>query len=266
MFGENLTNPKIHSNTTKNPVPFFVLCALTALFALSTLIALSALSSPAIAARPLITDDFYTVAQGGYELELGYASTQNQSSLANTAGLSFKRGFLPNFDFGIEVPYTFSDPSGLNDVYLHAKYCFWKPNEDAGLTARVDYKFNNGDLSQGLGSGDNDYWLMLIGSKMFGDAKTHINLGYVNVGYNAGNPYDDYWAYSAAIEYPSFGEKGDLVAEYVGNNSVSPHPGFIQVGGRYAVTETFKVDAGYAFGLNNNSIKNSATAGIHWEF
>jgi hypothetical protein len=222
--------------------------------------------SPALAARPLITDDFYTVAQGGYELEVGYASTQNQDSLANTAGLSFKRGFLSNFDLGIEVPYTTSAPSGLNDILLHAKYRFWEADENAGLTARIDFKFKNADSSQGLGSGDNDYWLVLIGSKMFGETKTHLNIGYVNVGFNAGRSEDDYWAYTFALEHPVWGEKGDLVAECVANTALTPNPIFIQLGGRYVVFEGFKLDAAYSFGLNSNSIKNSLTAGFHYEF
>jgi hypothetical protein len=119
-------------------------------------------ASPVFAARPLVTDDFYTVTQGGYELEVGYGTTQNQAAMANVAGLSFKRGFLPQFDLGIEVPYTTSTPSGLNDILLHAKYRLWQRGVDEGLTGRVDYKFNNGEMSQGLGSGDNDFILMFI--------------------------------------------------------------------------------------------------------
>ena len=223
-------------------------------------------SSLAWAARPLVTDDFYTVTQGGYELEVGYASTQNQASPANTANLSFKRGFLPNFDLGIEAPYTTSTPSGLNDILLHAKYCLWERGEDEGLTGRMDYKFNNGDASQALGSGDNDYCLMLIYSKMFGQTKTHLNFGHVNVGINAGVRSDDYFACSIAFEHPAWGEKGDIAVEYVANNAASPNPAFIQIGARCLVASGFKLDAGYSFGLNNNSIKNSATIGGHYEF
>ncbi|MCX5750779.1 MAG: transporter [Candidatus Saganbacteria bacterium] len=239
--------------------------SLTFLIPLIPLISLLFVPS-AFAARPLITDDFYTVTQGGYELEIGYASTQNQTCLTNAADLSLKRGLLSNLDLGIEVPYTFSDEPGLNDILLHAKYCFWKPDEDAGLTARVDYKFNNGDVSHGLGSGYNDYSLMIIGSKMFGKTKTHVNLGYVKVGVNACVTSYDYLSYSFAMEHPVWGERGDLVAEYVGNSALNRHPGFIQIGARYVVSEGFKLDAAYSVGLNDNSIKNSATAGFHYEF
>lgn len=223
-------------------------------------------AAPAFAARPLVTDDFYTVAAGGYELEIGDAAIQTQAAQINGANLSFKRGILANFDLGIEVPYALSSPSGLNDVLLHAKYRLWERGENEGLTGRIDYKFNNGDVSQGLGSGDNDYCLMLIYSKLFGATKCHLNFGHVMVGVNAGVRSDDYFAYSAALEHPVWGENGEVVAEYVANNAASPSPAFIQLGARYLVASGLKLDAGYSVGLNNNTSKNSATAGIHYEF
>lgn len=226
-------------------------------------------ASPVFAARPLVTDDFYTVPQGGYELEVGYGTTQNQTDLANVVGVSFKRGFLPRFDLGIEVPYTTANPSGLsglNDFYLHAKYRLWQRGEDEGLTGRIDYKFNNGNVTHGLGSGDNDFWVMFIYSKMFGQTKMHMNYGYVNIGYNAGRQEDDYLAYACALEQPVFGEKGEIAVEYVGNNALAPSPAFLQLAARYIVFSGFKLDAGYSLGLNDNSIKNSLTAGMHYEF
>lgn len=224
------------------------------------------LASPSLAARPLITDDFYTVTTGGYELEFGYASTQYQAATADGLDLSLKRGFLPQLDLGLEVPYTTSSPSGLNDIYLHAKYRLWQQNDNEGLTGRVDFKFNNGIVSQGLGSGDNDYCLMLIYSKLVGITKIHLNAGHIKQGINGGVQSKDYFGFSGAMEYPAWGERGDLVAEYVANSAAAPGPAFIQFGARYVIVNGFKLDAGYSFGLNSNSIKNNFTAGCHWEF
>lgn len=224
------------------------------------------LASPVFAARPLVTDDYYTIAQGGYELEIGYASTQNQASQANSANLSFKRGVLDRFDLGIEIPYTLSSPAGLNDVLLHAKYRLWERGEDEGLTGRIDYKFNNGNAGQGLGSGDNDYSLLLIYSRKFGKTKAHLNFGHVTVGINAGVQTDDYFAYAIAMEYPVWGDKGDIMAEYVGNNADSPGPAFFQIGARFLVASGLKMDAGYSLGMNDRSLKSNLTAGMHYEF
>jgi hypothetical protein len=221
--------------------------------------------SPVFAARPLITDDFYTVPRGGCEIELGYASLQNSASLINSANLSLKRGILGNLDLGMEVPYTTSTPSGINDILLHAKWRFWEREEHEGMTARVDYKFNNADVNRGLGSGDNDFCCMLIYSKMFGRTKAHFNFGYVNVGVNAGIISDDYFAYLFALEHPCWGDRAEVAAECVINNVAIPNPAFIQLGARYIISSGFKLDAAYSFGLNSNSIRNNWTAGVHYE-
>jgi len=222
--------------------------------------------SPVFADRPLVTEDFHIVPLNKYELEFGYYTAHNLLARDDFLDLSLKRGLFPHFEFGIEVPYTTSSPAGLNDIYLHGKYRFWERVENEGLTGRVDYKFKNGDVSRGLGSGDNDCWLLLIYSKMFGHTRTHFNLGYVNVGMNAGIQSDDYLMGSIAVEQPVWGNKGELVAEYVANNTSAPSSKFIQLGGRYIVVSGFKLDAAYSFGLNNHSIKNDLTAGLHWEF
>ncbi|HTY12652.1 MAG TPA: hypothetical protein VMD02_00530 [Candidatus Omnitrophota bacterium] len=225
------------------------------------------LSVPSWAARPLVTDDFGTVDPGKYELELGYTSIRDQAdALSRNFDLSFKRGLTPQLDLGIEVPCDTGDISGLDDAFVHVKYKFLEQGEESGLTARLDIKLANGDADRGLGTGFNDYTLCAIYSRKIADLKTHLNLSYTKVGVALGGPSADYTAYSAAVEYPSFGEKGDLVAEYVADTSVSPNPAFIQVGGRIAVKEGFNIDAGYSFGMNGNSIKNSLTTGVHYEF
>jgi hypothetical protein len=226
----------------------------------------SLLTSPVFAARPLITDDIFTTPKGEYQLEFGYETLQTQTSLINAATLMLRRGLLSNCDLGIEIPYATSSPAGLNDVYLHLGYRFWERSQNEGMAVRTDYKFKNGDVSKKLGSGDDDYWLLLIYSKIFNTTRVHLNFGYVNVGVNAGLQSDDYLMGSIAVEQPVWGDKGELVAEYVSNNTSAPSSKFIQLGARYIVFSGFKLDAGYSFGLNNNSIKNDLTAGLQWEF
>ena len=222
--------------------------------------------TPSFAARPLITDDFFTLTQNVNEIEFGYLATKTHTSLVHSYDLLLRRGLLTNFELALEMPYTFSPVSGFNDCFVHLKYRFWDMGLNEGLTARADIKFYNGDINNGLGSGDNDYWLVLIYSKMLGKSRAHINLGYVNVGFNAGRTEAEYLAYTAAVEYPLWGSAGDLVAEYVANTSLSPNPTFIQVGARYEIMNSFKLDAGYSTGINSNSIKNALTMGIHWDF
>lgn len=224
------------------------------------------LIAPVFAAVPLVTDTVYTVAPGRSEIDAGFGTTNTQTVLTNAVGLVFRHGILPHLDLAVAVPYTISDPVGLNDIYLHAKYRFWQRDDHDGFAARVDYKFNNGNIYQGLGSGDNDCRLLCIYSKKIGLAHAHLNFGYVNTGINAGKVEDDYFLYSGAIEHPVFDNAGVFFAEYVGNNALCPSPTFVLLGGRFPFINGTKLDVGYAFGLNDQSIKNSLSAELHGEF
>ena len=230
------------------------------------LLAVLVLTAPVFAACPLVTDSFYTVAPGKYELDAGYGTTNSETVLTNAVGLVLRRGITPQLDLAVALPYTISDPAGLNDIYLHAKYKIWQNGAHEGLTGRVDYKFQNASQYQGLGTGDSDCLGMLIYSRMFGSAQAHFNLGYVNTGINAGRIEDDYFAYSAALEHPLWDKKGTGFVEYVGNNALNPSPAFILLGLRYEFFAGSKIDTGYAFGLNDKSIKNNLTAELHCEF
>lgn len=220
---------------------------------------------PLYAACPLVTDTIHTVAYGKYELDIGYGTTNTQTILVDAIGAVLHYGVLPQFDFAVAVPYTISKPAGLNDIYLHAKYRFLK-YEDHGLAARLDFKLNNGDPYQGLGSGDNDCRILLIYTKMFGLTQINFNFGYVNTGINAGKVEDDYFAYNFAIEHLVFNSQGAVFAECVVNNSLSPLPTFVLLGLRLPFINGTKLDCGYAFGLNEKSIKNSLSAELHCEF
>jgi hypothetical protein len=223
------------------------------------------LAPPLFAACPLVTDTAFIVLPGKYDLDAGYGTTNTQTILVNAVGMVLRRGFFPQFDLAVAIPYSVSNPSGLNDIYLHAKYRFWEGN-DAGLAARFDFKFNNGNIYQGLGSGDNDCRLLLIYSKKISQAHLHLNVGYVNTGVNAGRAEDDYWAYAGAIEAPVFNEQSVIFAEYVGNSSLAPPPTFVLLGMRNAFVYGSKIDLGYAMGLNDESIRNSLSGELHWEF
>lgn len=222
--------------------------------------------SPSFAARPLVTDDFGTVDPGKYELELGYSSTTPKIGGGSTDGLgiSFKRGFLPNFDFGIEVPYSNTAPTGIGDAILHAKLKMMESGENDGLTARVDIKLSNGDSTQGLGSGYMDYTAMVIYSKAIADFRTHYNLGYTLVGVVPGATEANTTNYSAAIE-KEMTSGIDVVAEYYAVSASAGSTSNVQVGGRWQATGMIRLDAGYSLALNDNS-NNVATVGLTAEF
>lgn len=220
-------------------------------------------------ARPLFTDDYGTVDPGKYELEVGYASMLNNDlSVSNYGCVSLKRGLLPGIDLGIELPFAFSSPLGMTDPIIHAKYLIAKLADDEGITARADIKLAGRDENEGYGTGDTDYGLFLIYSRKIGVFNTHFNFGHTFVCITKGekeDEEDDVTAVSAAVEYPLFGELGDVAAELALANAPYSKTGFAQVGARYYVGIA-RLDVGYSFGLNEASIKNNISAGMTFEF
>jgi hypothetical protein len=229
------------------------------------------------AARPLVTDDYGTVDPGKYELEVGHASTLNpvdpedDDSFENTTysgGIAFKGGIFPGLDLGVELPFNFSSPIGMNDSILHVKYRLIELAEDEGITLRSDIKVANRYEWEGYGTGDTDVGLVLIYSKKIGEFNTHYNFGYTCACILKGEvegEEDDVTLASAAVEYPLFGDMGDAVAEIVALNAPHSNSGFGQIGIRHYVGVA-RLDAGYSFGLNKYSIKNCVTVGMTFEF
>jgi hypothetical protein len=233
-------------------------------------------SAPSFAARPLTTDDYGTVAPGKFEIEVGHSTTVDQADYDGrdrsegstySGGISIKGGVLPKLDLGIELPFNLSGPLGMNDSIIHIKYRLIDLAEDEGITLRSDIKVADRYDWEGFGTGDSDYGFTLIYSKKIGDFNTHYNFGYNCACITKGeveDEEDNVTLTSAAVEYPAFGEKGDVVAEIVATNAPHSNTGFVQIGARYDIGFT-RLDAGYSVGLNKNSIKNCATVGMTFE-
>lgn len=234
-------------------------------------------ASQSWSARPLFTDDYMPVDPDKYNLEIGYASVLNpvdpdeDKSIGNTAYagyISLKHGIFSGLDFGLDLPFSFSSPLGMNDSIIHAKYRIAEFAEDEGVSIRADVKVANCNMDEGYGTGDSDYSLFLIYSKQIGKFHTDYNFGYSWTGITKGEKEgeeDNITTTSASVVYPLFGEMGDAVAEVVMTNAPNFNTGFAQVGARYNMGLAM-LDAGYSFGLNNYSIKNSVTMGMTFEF
>ena len=235
-------------------------------YSLCLLILLIAAASPALAARPLVTDDLGTVDKGKFELEIGYNSTTPKTGGVTSNGLTgqIKYGIMPNFDIGIEGPHSITEPAGVGDMILHFKVKLFEAGDNDGITGRIDIKTCTGDSSCGLGSGYTDYVAMIIASKAFGDIRTHYNLGYTLVGLPAGEPEANTFNYSAATEkelVPGI----DLVGEYYAVSSAAGTSSNLQAGGRWQCLDAFRIDIGYSLALNDSS-DNVISAGFTAEF
>lgn len=227
----------------------------------SALLILLIISSPAFAARPLTTDDAGIVDPGKFEIETGYASAYPRGGESDgTLIIQIKTGVIDNFDFAVESTYSVCQINSFGDAILHGKYKLFG-DDNCATSARLDVKLATGDINTGLGSGYTDYVAFLINSTKVGKAYIHTNLTHSIIGVPTGSPNLDFSSFSIALEAPVVEDKLTLVAELLTDNTTTPYPATINLGGFMYINGSSRVDIGAAIGLNETADEKSITAG-----
>jgi hypothetical protein len=239
----------------------------------SSLISFS--SIPAYAARPLSTDDAWTVEKGGFQLEVGFdAVRQDNHDREISPSLKLTYGLFEKMDVGIGSAYLFARPkegeneNGLGDTELNLKYRLldekdWMPA--FALTGKI--KIPTASESKGLGSGKTDVGINTIVMKNLSKRWLfYLNLGYTFVGeHRVNNEFN----YSAAAQF-IVTDKWVLVGEMVGVNNLNgrhgddPFSGLI--GTYYSITDKIIWDGGLEIGMNKAAPDFRLTTGLTWLF
>lgn len=224
------------------------------------LVFIALLAAPALAARPLATDDVPVVAPGVFEIEEGVEYGIPRGNAPSTLFVinSIKRGILPFLDLGIEFPLFFGNPSGVGDLAFKGKYQF-----NDGYSLGFNLKSASADQASGLGSGNPEYQVYLIRSLELSGALAHFNLG------GTFSQRNTYLLYRAALECPLHRSFGSLVFEVVGaydpNLPILASPFDILVGLiKIAVDDLFILDLGLDFGLTESSPAYRGVVGLTW--
>jgi cobalt/nickel transport protein len=232
-------------------------------------------SMPTHAARPLTTDDAWTVEKGEFQLEVGFdALRQDTHDREYSPSLTLTYGLLERMDLGIGSGYVFSHPkegereNGMADTEIKLKYRWideknWRP----ALTTSGILKIPTASESKGLGSGQTDFGINAILTKTIGKKwVVHLNLGYTFIGEDHVN---NEFNYSVAAQF-LLTEKWALVGEIVGVNNFNgrhgddPFSGLI--GTYYSMTDKIILDAGLEIGMSKAAPDFRFTAGLTWLF
>ncbi len=179
------------------------------------------LGSEAALDRTFITnDDTLTTEQGMYQVsaELAYFTKGDAYELIgyDISGtdvlLGLKYGVLGNMDVSLQTGYTSqkeewtggdASESGLSDTLISGKYRFLDETTDSvGIAVSCGVKVATADEDKGLGSGEMDFGLNAILSKVFGDTTGTFNLGYTVLGEPEGASYDNIVSYGAEVVHP----------------------------------------------------------------
>ncbi len=145
------------------------------------------------------------------------------------------------------------DTDGMGDTYLNLKANFLEVEEDYGLGAVAFAKFPTADEEERLGTGEADYGVVLIGSKLFGNIGCHLNVGYRFVGEPDNAEFDNQFTYGLGVN-AALNESLDLIAELSGETAYDPmadqDPLDLSAGARFKFENGMVLGGGLRYAFN----------------
>jgi len=214
------------------------------------------------AARPLSTDDAWTLEQGGVQLEFGFdAIRQDSHDREFSPSLTLSYGLSENVDISLGTGYLFLHPNegkkekGLTDTRLKLKYRWmnekdWRP----ALALTGSLKIPTASESKELGSGQPDFSINAIVTKNLNQRWVlHLNLGVTFIGAEHG---DNELNYSLGCQFVVT-NKWALVGEVFGINNLNGRKGddpfSTLLGTTYLIKDNIVLDAGVEIGMSKAS-------------
>jgi hypothetical protein len=228
-------------------------------------------SSSAFAARPLTTDDTWTIEKGKFQLETGFNFTRQDSHDREIGpSLTVSYGLLERMDVGIGSVYLFVRPkegeneNGFGDTALKLKYRLldernWMP----AFAVTGNLKIPTASESKRLGSGKTDFGINTIVTKNLSKRWIfHLNMGYTFMGEHGVN---NEFNYSVAAEF-ILSDKWALVGEIVGVNNFNGRNRDDSISGLlgayYHISDSVVWDLAVEIGVNKAAPDFRLTTGL----
>jgi len=228
-------------------------------------------TSYALAARPLTTDDAYTVEKGKVQVETGFDfARQDNHDREFSPSVTLTYGLLERMDVEVGSAYLFVNPAegekenGLGDTALKIKYRLvdqkdWVPSFAISGTLKIP----TASESKGLGSGKTDININTVFTwNVSKKWQLHVNLGYTFIGESRAK---DEFNYSLAGQF-AVSDKWALVGEVVGVNNFNgrkrddPLSGLLGI--QHTFSDTLVWDAGVGIGMNKAAPDFRLTTGL----
>ncbi|MBI5700149.1 transporter [Candidatus Saganbacteria bacterium] len=229
--------------------------------------------TPALAYRPLGTEDAGVAGKGVVQTEVGFDYLKwNDGKIERNLLWAPIYGLTDNLEVSAEIPYLFhanpdgTSPSGVGDINLVVKGLLADENEKSPAVAvKGVVKLDNGDYGSGLGSGDKDYSLFAVASKTLGRYMVHAQVGYTRVGKAQNAALRDIPLYGLAFDY-SLTDAFHLLAEINGNrhpdSAATDDPRNWLMGITYKLSDKIILDLAGRGGLTKASPDWSLTTGL----
>ena len=189
--------------------------------------------------------------------------------------LDFKYGFSPRWDIGIQQPYTAywgsGNASGFNDFMGGLKY-LWTPKLEEGriiFSTVASIKLNTANLQEGLGNGVTDIAVHAIATHRWEKWAEHLNYGYNFLGKAPGVSRSNHPYYKFKVDRelsPCLDGSAEIYGE--DNADLNFNQNTLQATVKFtcSLSDTFSLDYGMAWGLNNSSPIRRNLFGLTWNF
>ena len=232
-------------------------------------------SSFVFAARPLTTDDAWTVEKGQFQIEAGFETArQDNRDREVSPSVTLTYGLFDQLDLGVGGGYLFFYPKegqredGLADTEVKLKYRpldekDWRP----AIAITGTLKIPTASKSKGLGSNQTDFGINAIITKNLGKRLVlHLNVGYTFIGEDR---VENEFNYSMAAQF-FITDQWAFVGEIIGINNFNGRKADDSLSGLigtyYLMTEKLIWDAGIEIGMNKAAPDFRLTTGLTWLF
>jgi len=232
------------------------------------------------AARPLAVDDAGVVDTGQVDVELGAGVVHDPCCDALEIPFGLTLGVLPNIAVGIGFGGQFEErvhvaqkdhESGIGDRVVGVKWAYL--SETNGCPAQAlafSVQFPTANEDEGFGSGEIDYDLTWIASKMVTETPgLHLNAGYTWVGEPSGEDVGDIVYYGAAVDV-QLNETVQWVGEIFAEKELQGGTQTVvqyNTGFRWSASDALTLDIAAGSSLSGDDAPDfTATAGLTWVF
>lgn len=223
------------------------------------------------AARPLNTEDAFTIARGEIDLEIASDySTAPGDCRQYAPGVVAYYGFEDAVYGALGLPFAVVQPaapdaaSGIGDVFFQTKFNLLGRSW-GGLGALAQITFPTGDEERGLGTGTTAVGGLGAVTVNAGPAAIHGNIAYDYSFARGDVEASGCPSCALALEVPLWGPLGfgaEVFSELLRDEELDGLPAEAGGGLTFALGEKFVIDAGVHFGLGASSGEKSFTAGV----
>lgn len=231
---------------------------------------------PAIAYRPFSTEDAGVAGAKIFQLELSHDYIQWSRDQKDSGFLLVPVfGVSDEAELSLEIPFVSVQPAagqheeGIGDINFALKYLL-RDTGKSQISLKSFVKWNNGDYTRGLGTGDKDYHVSVAFSENLKFGILHAQAGITFVGKKNNPDLQDIKMYGLALDVP-LAEKVNGVLEFAGNehpDKTSPvsHFSTFLFGATYTFSPKAVFDVGVRYGLTRVSPDFSVTTGTSFGF